>query len=161
MFRRLACSRSRRAPAAPPVPAVQAVAPNESALPLAPGGLQRVAGRDAAAPVAPADGIAAEPAPIAEPRRPSPLQAPRAAPPYESHKHTALAPSNVTRGARRQAPPFGDVQARETESVVHVSIGRVELTALVAPPAARPKSPPRQPTTSLADYLRGSAGGRK
>ncbi|MES3015421.1 MAG: hypothetical protein V4750_17065 [Pseudomonadota bacterium] len=59
---------------------------------------------------------------------------------------------SVTR--RRATEASVAEEARTTESVVHVSIGRVELTALVPPAATRAKTPPRQPATSLADYLR-------
>ena len=45
--------------------------------------------------------------------------------------------------------------------VVHVTIGRIEVVAHTAPAQAPPRSPaPRQPSVKLADYLRGSQGGR-
>ena len=45
--------------------------------------------------------------------------------------------------------------------VVHVTIGRIEVVAHTAPAQAPPRSPaPRQPSVTLADYLRGSHGGR-
>jgi len=150
------------APAAPAVPAMQVAEPHDLAAQVTPGRPVPAARRSAAAPVTPPRAITAEPAPRNEPRRPAPLQTPRVTPAlHVSHEHTALAAPTVTRGVRRQPAPSAAMAVRETEPVVHVSIGRVELTALVSPPAARPKSPARQPTTSLADYLRAGTGGRK
>jgi hypothetical protein len=41
----------------------------------------------------------------------------------------------------------------ETDTDVHVSIGRIEVTALGAPPPARRRVNPAQKPLSLADYL--------
>lgn len=153
------------APVATAVPSVRDAVPDELAPQAGPGRPAPAAQRDDAAPIEPPRNSTAEPAAaLAQPRRPAPLQAPRVAQPLQApREHTALAAPTPTRGGRLQAEPPAVVQARDTESVVHVSIGRVELTALVAPPATRPKAPPRHPTTSLADYLRAGAGagGRK
>jgi len=52
--------------------------------------------------------------------------------------------------------------ASDEPSVVHVSIGRIEVVANVTPPPAARRAPaPRQPTVPLADYLRGDRGGRR
>jgi len=69
------------------------------------------------------------------------------------HPSFATPPTPRVAGGRAAEASFAEA-ARATESVVHVSIGRVELTALVPPAATRPKAAPRQPATSLADYLR-------
>ena len=53
-------------------------------------------------------------------------------------------------------------QSRDVSQVVHVTIGRIEVVANTAPaPAVRRSPAPRQPTVTLADYLRGSHGGRQ
>jgi hypothetical protein len=45
--------------------------------------------------------------------------------------------------------------------VVHVTIGRIEVVAQTAPTPVATRGPaPRQPSVTLADYLRGSHGGR-
>ena len=52
--------------------------------------------------------------------------------------------------------------SRDDSQVVHVTIGRIEVVASAAPPPAVRRSPaPRQGTVTLADYLRGSHGGRQ
>jgi len=57
--------------------------------------------------------------------------------------------------ARRIPRPQDDSQ------VVHVTIGRIEVVAHTAPAPATARTPaPRQPSVTLADYLRGSPGGR-
>ena len=54
------------------------------------------------------------------------------------------------------------LQSRDDSQVVHVTIGRIDVVANTAPAAAPRRSPaPRQPTVTLADYLRGSHGGRQ
>ena len=53
-------------------------------------------------------------------------------------------------------------QSRDNSQVVHVTIGRIDVVANTAPaPAARRSPAPRQGTVTLADYLRGSHGGRQ
>lgn len=53
-------------------------------------------------------------------------------------------------------------QSRDNSQVVHVTIGRIDVVASTAPaPAARRSPAPRQGTVPLADYLRGSHGGRQ
>jgi hypothetical protein len=115
----------------------------------------------AAAPVAMARSAAEPAASRIAVSRPVPLLPPRSAPPVDAAREPrADAPPARSRALRRQTEPAGALGAEASESVVHVSIGRVELTALTPPAAARAKSAPRQPTTSLADYLRGG-GARK
>ena len=54
------------------------------------------------------------------------------------------------------------LQSRDDSRVVHVTIGRIEVVANTAPaPAVRRSPAPRQTTVTLADYLRGSHGGRQ
>ena len=54
------------------------------------------------------------------------------------------------------------LQSRDDSQVVHVTIGRIEVVANATPPPAVRRSPaPRQATVTLADYLRGSKGGRQ
>lgn len=111
-------------------------------------------------PAASGASVAAGASPAFEARRPAPLLSPRRAPwPMAGIEHPPFAPPLPARVARRRdAEPSSAEAARATEPVVHVSIGRVELTALVAPAASRPKAASRQPATSLADYLRNDAG---
>jgi hypothetical protein len=54
------------------------------------------------------------------------------------------------------------LQSRDDNQVVHVTIGRIDVVANTAPaPAVRPSPAPRPATVTLADYLRGSNGGRR
>ena len=54
------------------------------------------------------------------------------------------------------------LQSRNDSQVVHVTIGRIDVVANTAPaPAVRRSPAPRQGTVTLADYLRGSHGGRQ
>ena len=54
------------------------------------------------------------------------------------------------------------LQSRDGSQVVHVTIGRIDVLANMAPaPAVRRSPAPRQATVTLADYLRGSHGGRR
>jgi acyl CoA:acetate/3-ketoacid CoA transferase beta subunit len=58
--------------------------------------------------------------------------------------------------AQRAAQPGEDNQ------VVHVSIGRIDVVANVAPAPAAARTPkPRSGTVALADYLRGDNGSRR
>ncbi|MBC7992233.1 MAG: hypothetical protein H7Z15_03180 [Rhizobacter sp.] len=50
--------------------------------------------------------------------------------------------------------------AAERPTEVHVSIGRVELTALAPPPNAARPARTREPSRSLADYLRPAGKGK-
>jgi hypothetical protein len=53
-------------------------------------------------------------------------------------------------------------QRGEDNQVVHVSIGRIDVVATVAPtPAAAPAPKPRSGTVPLADYLRGENRSRR
>jgi hypothetical protein len=68
--------------------------------------------------------------------------------------------------ARRPAPSVSTSIRAERERTappepptVHVSIGRVDVRAIVAPPPARPPAPATRP--SLEDYLRGRQGGAR
>ena len=54
------------------------------------------------------------------------------------------------------------LQSRDNSQVVHVTIGRIDVVANMAPAAAPRRGPtPRQPTVTLADYLHGGHGGRQ
>lgn len=54
------------------------------------------------------------------------------------------------------------LQSRDDGQVVHVTIGRIDVVANTAPaPAVRRSPTPRQPTVTLADYLRGGNGTRR
>ena len=54
------------------------------------------------------------------------------------------------------------LESRDDSQVVHVTIGRIDVIANTAPaPAVRRSPAPRQATVTLADYLRGSHGGRQ
>ncbi len=107
--------------------------------------------------------VAADTSPTPGTHRPALLQPQRRAPwPMAPIEPPSFAPPPLPRVARRRATETSMAEeARATESVVHVSIGRVELTALVAPAATRPKAAPRPPATSLADYLRSDRGGSR
>ena len=65
--------------------------------------------------------------------------------PPAGRDHPALRRERI---ASRTAP------AAERPTEVHVSIGRVELTALAPPPGAARPARTREPSRSLADYLR-------
>lgn len=75
----------------------------------------------------------------------------------------------VPAGAARVASPLSEASlaqraghARDENSVVHVTIGRIEVMANVVPPPAARRSPaPRPATVALSDYLRGGGGGRR
>ena len=54
------------------------------------------------------------------------------------------------------------LQSRDDNQVVHVTIGRIDVVAnTAAAPAIRRTPTPRQPTVTLADYLRGGSGSRR
>lgn len=53
-----------------------------------------------------------------------------------------------------------DAGAPSSEPPVHVTIGRIEVTALPEPPVPKRKSPARPPAMSLEDYLARRHGGR-
>lgn len=118
----------------------------------------------------------------------SPLRAaPLRAQPSERAAHTAPSTLDVdvaasavfaNHGERRAAVPAGAARvalplseaslaqraghARDENSVVHVTIGRIDVVANVVPPATARRSPtPRPPTVALSDYLRGGSGGRR
>jgi hypothetical protein len=56
--------------------------------------------------------------------------------------------------SQRSAPSIAlDRATAETTTEVHVSIGRIEVTAMGAPPPARRRASPVQTPLSLADYL--------
>ena len=71
-------------------------------------------------------------------------------------------------GAPRTAPPMSEgalatrvTQPEDQQAVVHVTIGRIEVTAVNAPaPAQAASSRPPRNTVSLADYLRNGSGRR-
>jgi hypothetical protein len=80
----------------------------------------------------------------AEPAAPAPFEPAPAAP---------LSPAIL---AQRAAHPGEDNQ------VVHVTIGRIDVVANVAPAPAAARTPkPRSGTVALADYLRGDNGSRR
>ena len=115
------------------------------------------------APMVPGERVAVDTSPTPETRRPGLLQPQRRVPwPTAGIAPPSFATPPLPLVARRRATEASvPQQARTTESVVHVSIGRVELTALVPTAATRPKAAPRQPATSLADYLRSNGGGSR
>ena len=59
------------------------------------------------------------------------------------------APAQLTHGAGSAQERAGD----NTETPVHVTIGRIEVTAVTAPQAQPRPSSPRKPPMSLNDYL--------
>ena len=59
------------------------------------------------------------------------------------------APAQLTHGAGSAQERAGD----NTETPVHVTIGRIEVTAVTAPQAQPRPSSPRKPSMSLNDYL--------
>lgn len=76
-----------------------------------------------------------------------------AAPPTAARVTLPLSPSILAQRA---------LQSRGDNQVVHVTIGRIDVLANTAPaPAVRRNPAPRQATVTLADYLRGSQGGRR
>ena len=75
-------------------------------------------------------------------------------------------PSLEPRPERRSAPPAAPVarveRAPAVTPTVHVSIGRVEVRAIMAPPATPPARPPSSASRpSLEDYLRGGPRGSR
>lgn len=79
-------------------------------------------------------------------------------------QHTAsttrgTAPSSLM-ATGHQGQRGDDAGAPSSEPPVHVTIGRIEVTALSEPPAPRRKSPARPPAMSLEDYLARRHGGR-
>ncbi|MBL8308497.1 MAG: hypothetical protein JNM33_17520 [Rubrivivax sp.] len=127
---------SPRLPARPAMPQ----APTRAAVPsLPPARLQAETSRvDEASQAAEAAAASAE---TASPKRP---------------RTAAVAP--VAIAARQAARPAAPSPAapRDEGTVVHVSIGRVELFAPAAAPAVRaPRTAPRGGSVPLADYLRG------
>jgi hypothetical protein len=98
----------------------------------------------AVAPDAPRRNAAPAAAAPFEPAAPAPFEPSRAAP---------LSPAALA----QRAPQRG-----EDNQVVHVSIGRIDVVATVAPtPAAAPAPKPRSGTVPLADYLRGENRSRR
>jgi hypothetical protein len=76
-------------------------------------------------------------------------------PPRAIDAPPSLVAAPVSRG--RSDGADGDT----AEPPVHVSIGRIEVTAVAAAPAPKRKTAPRQPSMSLHDYLarrRGKGG---
>ncbi|MGP1680171.1 MAG: hypothetical protein ACTS6J_23810 [Burkholderiales bacterium] len=76
--------------------------------------------------------------------------------------------SAMPAGAARVASPLSEASlaqraghARDENSVVHVTIGRIEVVANVVPATTARRSPAtRPPTVALSDYLRGRGGVR-
>lgn len=63
---------------------------------------------------------------------------------------------------RFTAPEVPSARAEEEPSVVHVSIGRIEVRAVMEPPQRqRPTTPPKPKTTSLEEYLERRHGSRR
>jgi hypothetical protein len=96
--------------------------------------------------------------------------------PRSSRRNAAAAPASFTLSTappvapmpRRDTPPLSDaalatrVGKPEPAPVVHVTIDRIDVRAPdVVKPAAPSKPPRRQPTVSLADYLRNSRSGSR
>ncbi len=72
---------------------------------------------------------------------------------FPAHVASPLSPSTI---AQRAPQPQDDNQ------VVHVTIGRIDVVANTAPaPTSRRPAVPRQPTVTLADYLRAGTGSRR
>jgi hypothetical protein len=67
----------------------------------------------------------------------------------------AIAPLSAASVAHRRRQPADDGQ------VVHVTIGRIDVVAVAAPPPARRAAAPLPARATLADYLRGGRGGRR
>jgi hypothetical protein len=101
---------------------------------------------------------------------PASAEPPRALLPLAEAAHDAVAPQGTSsplrrateaRRTSRAAPAATSPLGAESEpepTVVHVSIGRVELVAAPAPAATRPRTSPRaSPRLSLADYLGGKS----
>lgn len=66
------------------------------------------------------------------------------------HRVNSLtAPAKLTHGAGPAQERVGD----DTETPVHVTIGRIEVTAVTTPQAPPRPSSPRKPSMSLSDYL--------
>lgn len=95
----------------------------------------------------------------------------RPAPPMRAADASSATPA-VTPGAAFEASlPQPMSQAvlsqrgpdpRGGPQVVHVSIGRIDVVASVAPAPAAPRAAkPRPPTVALADYLRAGSGGQR
>jgi hypothetical protein len=65
-------------------------------------------------------------------------------------------------GATERAQQTGPDASRSAETTIRVTIGRVEVRAVIAPqPVPRPRVAPRPPTLSLDDYLRQRSSGRR
>lgn len=102
--------------------------------------------------------------PEATTRHPEPKGLAAAPPAPRSQQNTAAPPART-----RVALPLSQailaqrtLQSRDDTQVVHVTIGRIEVVANTASAPAPRRSPaPRQATVTLADYLRGSHGGRQ
>ena len=104
--------------------------------------IERIARVEAAseAPSAPTTLQAAAPPPVAEPMRPRAVQPP---PPAAPPSRREALPNVLA------APPEAPAQ-----TVVHVSIGRVEVRNTAPPTGTRSPSRAREPRTGLDDYLR-------
>lgn len=66
-------------------------------------------------------------------------------------------PAPASRAIRAEREP-AEIRGGPT---IHVTIGRVDVRAVVAPVAAPPRPTAPSETSSLEDYLRGRAGGRR
>ena len=109
------------------------------------------------------------PAPTGSDVRASTLRADDSTASIEAHDRPAALPGRLASepGARFLGQPHESlplsphvlaqrtVARRDEPRNVHVTIGRIEVSATTAPvPAARIVTPPRKPSVSLADYLR-------
>jgi len=65
-------------------------------------------------------------------------------------------------GATEHGELAGSDTSRSSETTIRVTIGRVEVKAVVAPqPSTRPRMAPRPPALSLEDYLRQRSKGQR
>jgi len=159
---------ARVEPSTPPAPPPRApVVPPAAEAPPAP----------PTPPAPPPSAAPAEPATAATPRAPAPPPAPPTPAPV-----VARVVGDEPRASREEVrPPRRDGAAVEPvigaqvqlgappapiavprapgPPSVEVSIGRVEVRAVFAPPEAEPAPPPAAPTVSLDDYLRARDGG--
>jgi hypothetical protein len=128
--------------------AASRVAPADRARALSP-----VIEGPAAAPVRPStapDGPGPAP-PSGTPDERSPARSPTAARPS---LRPAVPSSRAIRAERDRPEPRGG-------RTIHVTIGRVDVRAVTAPAATPPRPNAPVETSSLEDYLRGRAGGRR
>jgi hypothetical protein len=109
-----------------------------------------------APPAAPTRASTAAARPDSAPAVGTPIEGPAARPPAPARPGLRPPPlsSRTVRGARNRPEPRG-------EPTIHVTIGRVDVRAVMTPVGAPPRPPAPVETASLEEYLRGRAGGRR